>query len=122
MSTLCPSRPSVPTVEMTVSWPLKASVTDSTDDRSAERTVTPSGKVAEEDSRLTTVTLNLPDLMSALSTASPRDPEAYCGGEIQCLVIPLRIVRSSGMSQTYPNMCNVFDRRHFAKNLKTETF
>ena len=52
------------------SWPSKAAVTESTDERSAVRTVTESGKLAEEDGRLTTVTLNFPDWTSALSVGS----------------------------------------------------
>ena len=62
-------RLAVLTVETTASWPSKAAVTESTDERSAVRTVTESGKLAEEDGRLTTVTLNFPDLTSALRTA-----------------------------------------------------
>ena len=64
-------RLAVLSVETTASWPSKAAVTESTDERSAVWTVTESGKFAEEDGCLTTVTLNFLDLTSALRTALP---------------------------------------------------
>ena len=76
-STLWTSKPGAPSVEITASWPLKAAVTESTDEKSAVVTLTEAGNVAVEEARLTTVRLNFPEWMSALRTGIPRDPEAY---------------------------------------------
>ena len=73
-------RPAAPRVETTASWPWKAVVTEETDVRSASQTVTESGKVVVEEARLMAVILNLPELMSALSTGFPRDPEPFGTG------------------------------------------
>lgn len=48
----------------------------SREERSASMTLT-SGYVALEEVRLRTVTLNLPDLRSALRTGVPREPDAW---------------------------------------------
>lgn len=67
----------MPTADTTASCPLKAAVTDSTEVVSAEATLTEAGKLALELGRLMTVTLNLPDSMSAFVIGSPRAPEAW---------------------------------------------
>ena len=43
MRSSCPATPAEPTVETTASWPLKAAVTESRDERSASWTLTESG-------------------------------------------------------------------------------
>ena len=65
-----------PTVETTASWPLSASMRDSSELKSTLMTLTEAGKVASEPMRESTVRLNFPDLRSASRTGTPRSPLA----------------------------------------------
>lgn len=98
--TLWPRIPGVPTVEITASWPLKAAATASTDERSAATTLTDAGSSDVEDGRLSTVMLNLPDLMRALATAVPRFPAAYRRNKIRYIFLDVTQIVSDLLTPT----------------------
>jgi hypothetical protein len=100
-----PCRPDEPTVDTRASWPLRALVRDSMEVKSTSTTLTREGKVALEVERTRTVTLNLPELMIALSTGVPRSPEA-CG----ICQSSSTILHSALITYTYN--CNVLDSGH----------
>lgn len=70
----CPCRAAFPIVDTRASWPLRASVREATELKSALTTLTPEGKVEVEESRTTAVTMNLPELISALRIGFPTRP------------------------------------------------
>jgi hypothetical protein len=56
------------------SWPLRASVREATELKSALTTLTPEGKVEAEESRTRAVRVNLPELMRAFRIGFPIRP------------------------------------------------